>query len=78
MPPQSDDYITANNLLIRETLDGGAVQILWDRFWSQLNSRISSDFPRVRQADAWLHTDNGFLSIFYLDVQDTAKASLLG
>jgi len=28
MPPQSDDYITANNLLIRETLDGGAVQIL--------------------------------------------------
>lgn len=73
MLPQNDDYISVDNLLIRETPDGGAGQILW----FQLNPRKSSDFPRVRQADAWLHTDNGFLSVFYLDVQDTSKVSLL-
>lgn len=78
MPPQNDDYITADNLLIRETLDVGVGQILCGRFWSQLNPRKSIDFPRVRQADAWLHTDNGFLSVFYLDVEDTTKVSLLG
>lgn len=49
MLPQNDDYTTSNKLLIRENLDGGAGQILCERFWSQSNQRKSRDFPRVRK-----------------------------